>query len=185
MVRYEDRLYLMWCPGEVPEGERVRLETSGEYVLEAVASIEEHRPSQLAEEQPELHQELARLDSKLQLVLELVAQMRGGDMKAETMSRGFLVFAADRIEFETLGESVEAGQEGVLKVVLHPSIPEPLGVPGRVTDVGEQAGRQMAVLEPVERHWSYREALSRHVFRHHRRQVAAARRAGTSPTTAE
>ncbi len=185
MVRYEDRLYLMWCPGEVPEGERVRLETSGEYVLEAVASIEEHRPSQLAEEQPELHQELARLDSKLQLLLELVAQMRGGDTKPDTGPRKFLVLAADRIEFETLGEAVEAGQEGVLKVVLHPSIPEPLGIPGRVTDVGEQAGRQMAVLEPVEQRWAYREALSRHVFRHHRRQVAAARRAGKPPAESE
>jgi len=185
MVQYEDRLYSIWSPGEVTEGERVRLETSGDYVLEAVASIEEHRPSQLAEEQPELHQELARLDSKLQLLLELVSQMRGGDTKPDTGPRKLLVLAADQIEFETLDDAVEAGQEGVLKVFLHPSIPEPLGVPGRVTDVGGQAGRQMALLEPVEQRWAYREALSRHVFRHHRRQVAAARRAGTTPAESE
>ena len=176
MVRYEDRLNLIWCPGEVPEGERVRLETSGEYVLEAVASIEEHRPSHLAEEQPELHQELARLDSKLQLVLELVAQLRKPPDDANTKPRRNVIFSADQVEFESADdEEAPRDAEGILKVFLHPAIPEPLALPGRISDVSRRDETVFATLKPCEGRWLFREPLSRHVFRHHRRQVAASR----------
>lgn len=177
MVNYQDLLHVVWVPGALSEDERLRIETSSQYVLEAVAAIEEHNPDRLAEEQPELHQELSRLDAKLQLVLDLVAQLRKNSDEADTQPRRNVIFSADRLEFEVSGRKGYPDGEGVLKVFLHPAIPEPFTVPGRVSEVVRRKEKDFAALDPCERQWRFREALSRHVFRHHRRQVAASRAA--------
>lgn len=175
MVNYQDLLHIIWIPGALGDDERLRFETSSQYVLEAVAAIEEHNPDRLAEEQPELHQELSRIDAKLQLILELVAQLRKAPDDAESQPRRNVIFSADRVEFEVSGEKTPPHGEGLLKVFLHPAIPEPLVLPGQIEEVSSRDEMSFATLTPCERHWRFREALSRHVFRHHRRQVAAAR----------
>lgn len=175
MVSYEDLLRLCWTPGGMGDYERLSLETSGRYVLEAVAAIEEHRQDRLAEEQPELHQELSRIDAKLQLVLELVAKLRAEHREREMLPRARVVLSADRIRFEVVDQEVSEGEKGVLRIYLHPSVPEPLAVPGRISAIEHGQDGSMVSLAPIRERWAFRDSLSRHVFRHHRRQVAASR----------
>ena len=70
------------------------------------------------------------------------------------------------------------GDDGVLYLHLHPAIPVPLLLPGRIVDdIRDDEGRWLhfrpGVLSEAET-----EALARHVFRHHRRSIAAERNTG-------
>ncbi len=178
MVRYSDQLRLEWTFGGVGEHERGRLESSGDSVLRAVAALEEHSQNRLAEEQPELHQELSRIDAKLQLILELVSRQQHPNGR-ESLPRLKVRISADRIDFDRGKHDVNEGDEGIVRIYLHPAVPEPLAVPGRISATGAGEQPEMVSLVPLSGAWSFREELSRHVFRHHRRQIAASRAAST------
>lgn len=173
MLSYPDRLPLEWVPGagqEVDDKQRV---TTNLYVLEAVSAIEEHSLDRISEDQPELHQELHRLDAKLHLLLDMVARLlRSHDRLPQ--SRAVRV-AVEQIEIEAGSADMDVGVEGVLHLHLHSAIPAALLLPGQITgsvrdDEGEWLQFRLGDLSDPER-----EALSRHVFRHHRRSIAAAR----------
>mgnify|MGYP006286137745 CR=1 FL=1 len=177
MVTYDDSLPVVWTPGELPEHERLSVATTNEYVLEAVAAIEEHANEPLSEDQPELHQELKRMDAKIHLVLDMLARMmqdREGWPRPRRVRIGL-----ERIEFRAGDDDLAPGQVGSLSLYLHSAIPEPLRLTGTVAEpFDDDDGRTWRALDldPMER--ELRDRLSRHIFRHHRRSVAAARRLG-------
>ena len=178
MISYEDSLPIAWVSGPTSEHDSLALDTTNEYVLEAVAAVEEHAQDHLSEDYPELHQELKRLDAKVHLVMDMLSRLLQASAAAPRARR--VRIGADRVEFRTADEGTELKGEGTLELYLHASIPEPLRLPGTIErsfrDEDDRLWYVVAVA-PLER--GLRDLLSRHVFRHHRRSVAAARQAGS------
>jgi hypothetical protein len=106
----------------------------------------------------------------------MVARLRNADGPNALPSPRPVILAADRIRFEP-GDAVQTGR-GLLSIHLHPSVPEPLTLPGQLSGVSHETARGWFELCPVDERWPFREALSRHVFRHHRRNIAATRGQG-------
>lgn len=173
MLNYADRLPLEWITGATPEVDEKQRATTNLYVLEAVSAIEEHSLDRVSEEQPELHQELHRLDAKLHLLLDMVARLlRSHDRLPQPHA---VRVAVELIEIEAGTANMADGAEGVLHLHLHPAIPAALLLPGRITGTVRGEEGDWLQFQPGELSAPELEALSRHVFRHHRRSIAAAR----------
>lgn len=176
MLNYSDYLPLEWTPGDRAVADDKQRVATNLYVLEAVAAVEDNVPGRLHEEQPELQLELQRLDAKLQLLMDMVARLLRRDESFP--QRHAVRIAVDLIEVAGDLPGMSIGAEGLLSLHLHPAIPAALQLSGRVVDdtrddEGHWLHFQAGSLSDPEK-----EALSRHVFRHHRRGIAAARQAG-------
>ena len=178
MLNYTDYLPLEWRPCTAPvEGGKQRM-TTNLYVLEAVAAVEEHPLERLHEEQPELHQALHRLDAKLQLLMDMVARLL---RREDHLPRHFPVrMAVEMIEVAAGIDGMTVGAEGVLHLHLHPAIPAALMLPGRIIGEAHDGDGHWLQFQPASLSEPEIEALSRHVFRHHRRSIAAARQGASS-----
>ncbi|PLW83979.1 hypothetical protein CWI75_01095 [Kineobactrum sediminis] len=177
MLNYSDRLPLDWSPGLTANAGDTQRAATNLYVLEAVAAIEEQSRDRLVEDQAELHQELHRLDAKVQLLLDMVARLLRSH---DRLPREHLVrVAVDAIDVCTQAE-IAVGDEGTLSLHLHPAIPAALILEGRFTAESEDVDGRWLRFELVPLAGLEAEAMSRHVFRHHRRSIAAARQASIS-----
>lgn len=175
MLNYRGRLRLTWTeePGLRPE--RVgELEQTNLAVLRCVAAIETGVSSSLREEQPELYHELERLGARLDLLLELVGRM--SEQSLEQLEPRSLIMALERMRFHPVPAEVEPGRAGTLRIFLHPAVPQPLALPGRLSALKpDSAGLIWAEFEPLPMSERLRDALEQHVFRHHRRMIAEQR----------
>ncbi len=145
-------------------------------VLVADASLDEQRPHQekKSEEEPELAEDLQRLETKVNVLVQLVARLlnRGASLPPARSIR----FHAQGLEWRVDDDEV---QPGVGLVHLHVSryFPQALTLPGRLLGVhADDEGRwvrfEFEGLTP-----SVIGLLERMIFRHHRRLVAGARTA--------
>lgn len=146
-------------------------------VLHAVGALEDGQAERLKEEQPELHQELARLDAKLQLLIDMVAHLV---RDATTLPEPCVIHlspdhARVRLAASAAASMVE-GERGELSVFIHPAVAMPLTLPGRVVGLPVEPDQPWLEIQFDPLDPALREALGRHVFRRHRRMVAAARR---------
>ena len=177
MLSYSDYLPLEWTPGEqtgVDDKQRV---ATNIHVLSAAASVEENVPGRLQEEQPELQQELQRLDAKLQLLMDMVARLLSRDERFPQQHA--VRISVDQIEVAAGLPGMTFGTEGILSLHIHPAIPAPLQFYGSVVDDTRDDDGHWLHFQPGLLSDAEKEALSRHVFRHHRRGIAAARQAGS------
>lgn len=177
MLDYTDHLRLNWSPEPDISAERTsELEPTNLAVLQSVAAMEEGVSSRLREEQPELHHELERLGARLDLLLDMVGRLL---QQPEAIVPRPAVMAVERLRFPTVAGEVEAGQAGLLRLFLHPAVPQPLALPGHIVSVtssGPESG--WAEFQPLPMSTRLRDALGQHVFRHHRRMIAEQRARG-------
>jgi hypothetical protein len=175
----EDLLPLRWEPveEEVEPGELIHDRRSNEATLRLIFGLDEHR-AEIAEEDSAVAQELARLDFKINLLLDLMGNLvaRQLDLPAEADVR------ISAREIQWTGEEVPAvGQRCKVLVYLDLRYPRPLALWGRVTAVDSAPGKRRVTAvfddlgEPVQT-W-----LEKLIFRHHRRGVAEARRSVAGP----
>lgn len=143
-------------------------------VLVADASLDEQRPHQekKSEEEPQLAEDVQRLELKINVLIQLVARLltRGADLPPVRSVR----LHAQGLEWQIHDEEV---QPGVGLVHLHVSrhFPQPVVLPGRIVGVHDDSeGRWVQFsfegLSPL-----VVDLLERMIFRHHRRLVAGAR----------
>lgn len=175
MVSYEDRLPLKWEPSG-PEGlrEEPGRNRANLFVLETAAAVEDKPAERLSEEHPEIQQELRRLDAKLHVLMEMVARLLKEDAASGTPRP--IRIALKTLEFRADADEVGVGEKGAVRLQIQPAVPAPLVIAGTITDEFEHDGKRWVRFEPEHLPDTLRDALSRHVFRHHRRQVAASRR---------
>lgn len=175
MVSYEDNLPLKWesAVGDEPAAHSGR-NRANLLVLESVAAVEEKPSEHVSEDCPEIQQELRRLDVKLHVLMEMVARLL---REEESLGPSRPVrIALKSLEFCAAADEAAPGQAGTVSIQLHSGVPTPLVMSGRVVEQLEREGERWVRFEPDELPEQLRDALSRHVFRHHRRQVAARRR---------
>ena len=171
-LAYHDVLPVEWQQRERPFSrfELNGLEEANLLLLQACAAIEEHPIHDQGEDPGPLAGEIARLDFKLNLVLQLLAKLVLKDrMPVPTTVQ----FNAHGASWTALGALPEAGARGVLRIHLHRSLPQPLELPAEVASVdGAQVHFRFDELPD-----GVAELIQRLAFLRHRRDVADARKA--------
>jgi len=166
----DDRLPLSWVSVDaLPSDQQLTaLNLSNEALIRACEGLEEtHRPS---EESPELAHELARLDAKMNLVLELLGDWLHAQGKHPQACA--VRFNALGIEW-TSTEGPEPETLAELSVYVCAAFPKPMVIYGQVVAreaAADGALRTVVRFEGVSD--NLRDGLERLIFRRHRREVA-------------
>jgi hypothetical protein len=173
-LAYDDVIPLMWqsLDARVDAVVAASFEDANLNLLHACSAMDE--PHSLSrekqDESPLLAAELARLDFKLTLLLDLVAQLASRDLQRP---------APTRVRFNALGATflaarpLEVGTEGVLHLYLRPMLPRPLSFPSRVSGFDPE-GRTRVRFHPLSD--AVADLIEKLAFRRHRRHVAESRR---------
>lgn len=165
-LSYDAAMPVSWTPLAALPG-AVRLEQFNEdnlRVLAAVALLDEQRSSSTAvDESSPIDAEIARLNQKLNLVIDLLGFLvsqnaPAAEARRVRLSWQGLVFSGD----QALGEI------GLVSLRLNRSVPQPLVWPARIVHVDgdERHARFEAFGDALQT------ALERHVFLRHRRAIA-------------
>lgn len=173
-LAYEDVMPLMWqsLDAKVDPVLAASYEDANLNLLHACTAMDE--PQSLTREKQDeslpLAAELTRLDFKLTLLLDLVAQLASRDLQRP---------APTRVRFNALGatftpaSTLAVGTEGVLHLYLRPTLPRPLSFPARVSG-RDPDGRTRVRFHPLSD--SVADLVEKLAFRRHRRHVAEVRR---------
>lgn len=168
-LAYRDSLPLSWTL--LAEGPSVHsLERLGETnvnVLARVVSLEDRHS--LAGEEGELEKEIGRLNNKMDLLIELVAQLARERLQLPPAVE--MVLSAHSVVW-TPAAAAPAGSRVMIELYLNPCIAEPLRLPAKLVSL-ENDQIQAHFEHPSE---SCQSALEQHVFLRHRRSVAENRK---------
>ena len=171
-LAYEGELPVIWRALEaLPEWLTLaRLNQADEELLAVIAGQEQGRNDLLGDDDDPVAQRLGELESKLNLVIDLVGQLLRQNLLIPEPTP--LRFNADGIIWRPAAPPAEGA---LVMVELFPSmlIPRPLSLPGRVNAVedGEVRVAFEGIGEPLA------DMIHKYVFRYHRRAVALARSA--------
>jgi hypothetical protein len=153
-------------------GEMVGYNERNLHVLRALASLDERRAENIAEDDSPVMQELLRMDSKINVLMEVVNRLLIPIAQLPTQHV---------IRFNALGvvvPAVLASAGAVVLVRLHFDACRalPLEMPGRPDRRFDDGSQFIAFFRSSE---MVEDGLERFVFRHHRRKVAEARLTST------
>jgi hypothetical protein len=173
-LAYEDVLPVSWVPAREPldATAAARYDEPNLRLLQACAALDEQplvAREKLDDGSP-LGAELARLDFKLTLLLDLVVHLASRDLRRpDPVSIRFNAIGAT---FASPGIRPELGSSGVAHIFLRNALPQPLSLPARVVAVDAQQVklRFMPLSEPVA------DMIEKLAFRRHRRHVAGVRK---------
>ncbi|HTP39000.1 MAG TPA: PilZ domain-containing protein [Steroidobacteraceae bacterium] len=147
------------------------IDESNTLLLQACVAMEEHPMRDKNEELGPLAAELARLDFKLNVVLQLLGRLVTRDQSVPAVN---VTFNAQGASWTPAGPlpGIERGKLGLLRIQLRSSLPQPLEIPAEVLAV-QQDEVKVAFVHVAE---SATELLQRLAFLRHRRYVAEARK---------
>ena len=170
----EDVLPLQWHSLEEKAAlqQVLKLHESNEEVLRFIGALDEY-PSEVGDEYAVISQELARVETKLNLVLGLLGQL---------MTVHFPLPPSKSVKLNPVGiewmaeETPHPGEYGLVDIYLNARCPRPLVLPGKVVHIEADQGIYRIVVKFLEMNESIQERLEKLIFRHHRRRVAMVRR---------
>lgn len=163
-----------FLPGPLDHALLDRMALQGESLLRALAVVDDSAPRiEDSGEQP-ADPQLHRLEAKLDVLTQLIAGIAANQGQQDPLVA--LHWSAHGAELDT-DTVVAAGSTGRFRVSASDWLPTPLLLPATViaaTREHENVTRIWLQFGPLSP--SYAEALERHVFRIHRREVAERRR---------
>ena len=170
---YEDLLPLRWSLADTRAPEALaHLQETNEEFMHVLATVEDY-VGELPEEHAPLAQHLTRMEAKLTLLLDMVAQIVAGQQRlpepvpVRLGSRG--------MQWRTQAAPAQ-GDDICIELFLAPRFPRPLILPARVTAVETVDGDRQVTVSFRELGDPVSEWLEKTIFRHHRRSVAHARK---------
>lgn len=170
--RFRGRCPLRWCGGATPLPADAPLE-----VLAAIAVVEESAPVKNDDNDPVLA-ELQSVDARLRLLMDMVFALYR--QQADPPAARDFEMSASHLSFCATGPLPAVAESGVIELCLDVPVPRPLRLPARVLAVEGDESSWRAELELQVASEALGNALERHVFRHHRREVAEARLAASA-----
>ncbi len=169
-LSFTDNISLSWKPIDFePEEKHLALvNESNEEFLRAAAAIGE-MARDLSEDAPEISQEMARLDAKLNLLLDLVSQLIYAQLDIPEISK--VTVSSDAIEW-TADNIPEPGQTVFMEVYIQRGTPKPLCFYGRATNDAQGFEKGHTRVEYLGLGGNVQAWLDKLIFRHHRRAIA-------------
>lgn len=167
-----DVLPVQWRPltRALDRFELLGIDESNTLLLQACIAVEEHPARDKNEDLGPLAGELARLDFKLNLVLQLLAKVVPAERISPPTSIRFNALGAS---WTALGPTPAPGEEGLLRIQLRSSLPQPLELPAQISEV---SGATVHVKFP-ELPETNVQLIQKLAFLRHRRHIADARKA--------
>jgi hypothetical protein len=171
-LAYHDVLPVQWMalPSPPDRFELIGLEEANLLLLQACVSVEEHPARDKNEDLGPLAGELARLDFKLNLVMQLLSRLVAREKMPPATDINFNGLGAS---WTFVGRPPSLGEHGLLRVQLRSSLPQPLELPAEVVavDAGTAKVKFPGLSEALV------ESIQRLAFLRHRRQIADVRKA--------
>jgi hypothetical protein len=169
-LSYEDVLPLRWQrlgQGAAPS----HLAEANAEFLRLVALLEEHQPPR-AEKHPEFAQELLRIESKVNLLLDMMGRLLA---RQSALPEPVGLSLNTRVLHWVSREAPAPGERLLVELYLKPPYPRPLALVAKVQSTAPaHAGQRTTVLfEGMDE--QVREWLEKMIFRHHRRRIAQTR----------
>ncbi len=171
-LAYEDVVPIAWRPLPEPFNPTI----VGSYAdrnlrtLQALSALEEHGQADKPDENSPHAADIARLDMKVNLLLDMMGQLL---IASQPRPR------ATSIRFNTLGAVWQGtppypalGNQGVLEVYMRDCIADPLRLVGRIASIAPDGRIKARFIPPGEPIADLMEKLA---FRKHRRQIAGAK----------
>jgi hypothetical protein len=171
-LAYHDVLPVQWLalPSPPDRFELIGLEEANVLLLQACISVEEHPGRDKNEDLGPLAGEIARLDFKLNLVMQLLSKLVARDKMPPATTINFNGIGAS---WTCVGNPPRVGANGLLRVQLRSTLPQPLELPAEVVAVeGSTAKVKFPDLSEA-----LVELIQRMAFLRHRRQIADVRKA--------
>jgi hypothetical protein len=170
-LAWQDKLPVAWKPLARPldAASIAALTERNLKILQVCAALEEQGAVDKQDDSAPHAADLARLETKVNLLLELVGQILAalGPRPPATLVR----FNAHGAQWHPL-QPVQAGEHGLLEIWLKPSLPQPLTLPANVTHVTKDGQVKAGLVPPGE---AIADLIEKLAFRHHRRHVAGVR----------
>lgn len=174
-IAWDAQLPLFWSPDAQLDAtaQRARFGPQIEDTLQAVSGLEDMR-TPVADDASSSGEALARLEFKLNLVLDLLSTLINQSQERPPVHQ--VKIGARQVSWMTGADDAPAvGETGILELYVHPLYVRPLRLPGQINTV-EARGKQLLVtLALFELEPAAQEALERWLFLHHRRAVAQIR----------
>jgi hypothetical protein len=171
-LAYQDVLPVQWMAmWEPPDRfDLLGLEETNLLLLQACVAVEEHPAGDRNEDLGPLAGEIARLDFKLNLVMQLLAKLVSKDRMPPATP---ILFNSLGASWTCIGQTPPVGGHGLLRVQLRSSLPQPLELPAQVMSVEGSVAKVKfpALSEQVA------ELIQRLAFLRHRRHIADVRKA--------
>lgn len=175
-LAYEDVVPVIWQPLDEPPdvAATVSIEESNLHLLQACAAMDEHPaavPRDKSDDGHPLAGDLARLEFKLNLLMDMVTQLVTRELSRPPPAQ--IRFNALGATCVLPGPAPAPGSVGMLHIYLRGTLPRPLSMPARAAGTDAQ-GRVRIRFLPVSE--ALGDMLDKLAFRRHRRHVAEARR---------
>lgn len=174
---YEASLPLHWrmadeAPSPADEAERRARNERNDDLLR-ILSIVDQSGIERNEEKPDFHQELLRLETKLDLILELVGEVASKELGVPP--RVPVKLSARGMAWRT-DSPPPLNARVILSLYLQPGLPRPIVIAARVIAVDGNVVSTVfeGTSEAVE------DGIDKLIFRHHRRAIAQARHHDTT-----
>ena len=171
-LAYHDVLPVQWLqlPSPPDRFELIGIEQANLLLLQACVAVEEHPVRDQSEELGAIAGEIARLDFKLNLVMQLLSQLVAKQKMPPATSIDFNGLGAS---WTCVGKAPELGAHGLLRVQLRSSVPQPLEIPSEVVAVDASIAKVKfpGISEALV------ELIQKLAFLRHRRQIADVRKA--------
>jgi hypothetical protein len=171
-LAYQDVLPVSWrpLPDQINPDLAASYAVSNVRVLHASTALQEQGPTDKGDENSPHAQDLARIELKINLLLDVV-----GRLLASNQPRPPSV----AIRFNALGATFQGsnplprpGAQGCVEIYLRECVAEPLRLIGRVANVSPGGEIKVRFLPPGE---ATSDLLEKLAFRRHRRQIAGSR----------
>jgi hypothetical protein len=171
-LAYQDQLPVAFRPlRRLPEdAETNAFADRNVRILQVCAALEDHGTLEKQDETAPPSTDLARLEVKVNLLLELVGQL----LAAHTRRPEPVM-----VRFNALGAQWKAndllrvGEQGLLEIWLRESLPQPITFAAHITHVAADGNVKASFAPPGE---ATADLIEKLAFRRHRRQVAGARK---------
>jgi hypothetical protein len=171
---YEDELPLQWLErGDQGTGGSItRIAESNERLLRNINLLAE-QGHERPEEEGEYEAALVRLETKVDLLLDLFSRL--GPDAGNRPPAAALRLAAGGAEWLQDGEAPGVGQSIWVRIFLEPRLPDGVQLPARVLSVEAEGLSQKVLVRFESLGEGVQNQLEKMIFRHHRRQVAQQR----------
>jgi hypothetical protein len=171
-MAYEDYMPLSWQALAVEPGlaTLATLTDRNLKALQVCAVTEPHSAADAVDEKLPFAAELHRLDSKLNLVMDVLGQLMAASvaMPPSTVTR----FNALGARWQAVGDMPAVGTRGLLKIHLQECLAQPLTFLAHITSVSDDGLVRAQFTPPGE---ATADLIEKLAFRRHRRQVAGVR----------
>ena len=175
-LAYSDNIAIGWkpAPRDLDDTHLANVNASNEEFLRAVAVVGDAGGQKDAPDSGVVTQEMARLDLKLNLLLDLVATLIYNqlDIPATTPVK----LSAGGVTWR--GDVPSPGQRVYLELYIQRGLPKPLCCYGEVVSSADEFAAGTARVRFIGLTGAARAWLEKLIFRHHRREVAYRRAAG-------